>query len=117
MDEAHLLAALRHVRLNPARARLVAQAEDRAWSSDRTPLGHGDDGLAETAPFAARVPDFAALPERDPDDPAYVVAFRRADAIGRPLGSVACATDLAARLGRPVRARKRGRRPKQDNGI
>ena len=33
MDEAHLLAAIRYVALNPVRARLVARATDWRWSS------------------------------------------------------------------------------------
>jgi putative transposase len=32
MDEAHLMAAVRYVGLNPVRARLVAKAEDWPWS-------------------------------------------------------------------------------------
>lgn len=35
MDEAHLVAALRYVALNPVRARLVARAQDWPWSSTR----------------------------------------------------------------------------------
>lgn len=114
MDEEHLLAALRYVSLNPVRARLMTRAEDRPWSSVRAQLGRGDDGLTDIAPVAARVPRFAELLEHDPDDPAFV-AFRRAEAIGRPLGSAAFAADLAARLGRPVLPRKRGRKPKDGN--
>jgi putative transposase len=33
MDEAHLLAAVRYVALNPVRARLAARAQDWPWSS------------------------------------------------------------------------------------
>ncbi|MEI9891199.1 MAG: hypothetical protein WDN45_12115 [Caulobacteraceae bacterium] len=33
MDEKHLMAAVRYVALNPVRARLVARAQDWAWSS------------------------------------------------------------------------------------
>lgn len=61
------------------------------------------------------MPRFAELFESDPDDPAFV-AFRRAEAIGGPLGSAAFAADLAARLGRPVLPRKRGRKPKDTTG-
>jgi len=38
MDEAHLIAAARHVSLNSVRARLVAQAADWPWSSVRAHL-------------------------------------------------------------------------------
>ena len=45
MDEAHLIAAVRTISLNPVRARLVCRAEDWAWSSVRAHLSGEDDGL------------------------------------------------------------------------
>lgn len=38
MDDAHLMAAVRYVELNPAAAGMVARAEDWAWSSARSHL-------------------------------------------------------------------------------
>jgi len=38
VGEAHLMAAVRYVALNPVRARLVARAEDWPWSSTRAPI-------------------------------------------------------------------------------
>src|SRR5271163_2576578 len=43
MDEAHLMAAVRYVSLNPVRACLVARAEDWPWSSARAHLAGVDD--------------------------------------------------------------------------
>lgn len=43
LDEAHLLAAVRYVALNPVRARLVERPEDWAWSSARAHLAGCDD--------------------------------------------------------------------------
>ena len=45
MDEAHLIAAVRYVSLNPVRARLAARAEEWAWSSARAHLEGRDDEL------------------------------------------------------------------------
>ena len=53
-DEAHLLAALRHVALNPVRAGLATRPEDLPWSSVAAHLGGADDGLTVTASVAAR---------------------------------------------------------------
>ena len=55
LDEAHLMAAARYVALNPVRARLVAQAQDWAWSSARAHLAGEDDGLVRVAPLLDRV--------------------------------------------------------------
>ena len=51
MDEAHLLAAVRYVAMNPVRARLVARAraQDWRWSSVRAHLAGADDGLVTVA--------------------------------------------------------------------
>jgi hypothetical protein len=43
--EAHRVAALRYVSLNPVRARLVERAQDWRWSSTSAHLRGRDDGL------------------------------------------------------------------------
>ena len=111
MDEAHLMAALRYVSLNPVRAGLAARPEDWPWSSVRAHLGLGDDGLTGTAPVSARVPRFADLLMTPADDPAFG-ALRRAEGHGRPLSSADFARALETRLARPILPRKRGRKPK-----
>jgi putative transposase len=62
MDEDHLLAAIRHVSLNPVRARLVERARDWLWSSVRAHLAGGDDGVVTVAPVLERVGLFADEP-------------------------------------------------------
>ncbi|HEY1614742.1 MAG TPA: hypothetical protein VGF97_13730 [Rhizomicrobium sp.] len=44
------LAAVRYVALNPARARVVARADDWKWSCVRALIGGRDDGLVSVAP-------------------------------------------------------------------
>jgi putative transposase len=44
MDESHLISAVCYVSLNPVRARLVAKAEGRPWSSVRAHINGADDG-------------------------------------------------------------------------
>ena len=86
MNESHQIAAVRHVSLNPARARLARKAEDGAWSSVRAHLTRQHDELVSVAPVRNRVDQFAALLESDSDDGAFR-ALRSSEASGRPLGN------------------------------
>jgi putative transposase len=61
MDEAHLIAAVRYVSLNPVRAGVVSRAEDWAWSSVRAHLNGDDDGLVRGRPVLDRVERFDEL--------------------------------------------------------
>jgi hypothetical protein len=54
MDESHPVAAVRHVSLNPVRARLTRKAEDWARSSVRAHLTTEDDELVSVAPALTR---------------------------------------------------------------
>jgi putative transposase len=78
MDEAHLMAAVRYVALNPMRARLAARAEDWPWSSVRAHLAGKDDGLVTVAPVLARIARFADLIV-DAAEPAAFAALRAAE--------------------------------------
>ncbi len=111
MDEAHLIAAVRYVALNPVRARLVGRAEDWPHSSVRAHLKGRDDGLVRVRPVLDRVADFADLLESDADDPAFA-ALRRSELIGRPLGSEVFTRRAEAMLGRTLAPGKRGPKPK-----
>jgi putative transposase len=119
MDEAHLMAAARYVALNPVRARLVPRAQDWPHSSVRAHLCGRDDGLVDVKPLLDRAPRFADLLDGDPDDPGFA-ALRRAELIGRPLGSAQFTATIERRLGRVVTPGKRGRKPKaapEDAGL
>jgi putative transposase len=63
MVEAHLMAAVCYVSLNPVRARLVARAEDWPWSSVRAHLAGADDELFTVRPVLERTSSFAELRE------------------------------------------------------
>ena len=111
MDEAHFVTALRYVALNPVRARLVSRAEDWRWSSTRALLRGQDDHVVTVAPALDRVGDFAAFLGADFEEPTTYTALRKAETIGRPVGS----TDWLARMeditGLKLAAAKRGRKP------
>jgi putative transposase len=111
MDEAHLAAALRYVALNPVRARLVDRAEDWRWSSAKAHLTAREDGVTLLAPALDRFPRFADLLD-DGGREELLTALRRAETIGRPLGDEAFLAGLETTLGRAIRPKPRGPKPK-----
>lgn len=108
MDEAHLMAAIPYVALNPVRARLVERVRQWKWSSVHAHLQpQKGDGLTDTAPVLDRVADFAAM-LRGGEDEALSAALRRAETVGRPLGDGAFLDWIEAKLGRDAKPGKRG---------
>lgn len=119
MDEAHLAAAVRYVLQNPVRARLVTRAEDWPWSSVHAHLAGTDDGLTTLKPVADRFPDISGLVAPDPDawgDADAQDRLRRAETIGRPVGDARFLKRIERKVGRPLAPRKRGPKPKKDEG-
>jgi putative transposase len=111
MDEAHLAAALRYVALNPVRARLVDRAVDWRWSSAKAHLTARGDGVTRLEPVPSRFPRFAELLEDDGRED-LLAALWRAETIGRPLGDAGFLAGLESTLGRPLRPKPRGPKPK-----
>jgi putative transposase len=117
MDEPHLLAALRYVALNPVRARLAARAEDWPWSSVRAHFGGEDDHVVTVAPALDRTGDFRAFLGEHFDEAFTYAALRKAETIGRPIGSREWLEDMAARSGLPLVPGKRGPKPRVGRGF
>ncbi|WP_294120900.1 transposase [Sphingomonas sp.] len=115
MDEEHLVHATRYVALNPVRARLCDRAEDWQWSSTRAHLAGKDDRLAAVAPLLDRVGDFAAFLGSEEDQQA-TRALRMAETTGRPVGGAEWIERLEQLSGRSLAPRKRGPKPKKNNG-
>jgi putative transposase len=115
MDEAHLIAAVRYVNLNPVRARLVARAEEWPWSSVRAHLAARDDELVTVAQVLSRVADFASLIAPDAGDESAFATIRAAEGTGRPLGNAQFIEGLERILGRPIARRAPGRKRKINN--
>ena len=111
MDEAHLMAAVRYVALNPVRARLAARAQDWRHSSVGAHLAGRDDGLVTVGPVQERAPHFADLliPDGFEED---FSRLRRSELIGRPLGDAGFVAAIERRLGRVLAPGKRGPKPK-----
>ena len=108
MDEPHFVTALRYVALNPVRARLVARAQDWAWSSTRALIAGEDDSVATVAPALERVGDFAAFLGEEFDEALGYAALRKAESVGRPVGSKEWLADMEARTGLKLAPGKRG---------
>jgi len=116
MDEPHFVTALRYVALNPVRARLVERAEDWHWSSTRAHLAGADDHVVKVAPALERVGDFAAFLGEEFDEALTYAALRRAESVGRPIGSPEWLTDMEARIGRTLVPKPRGPAKRRDGG-
>lgn len=112
MDEAHLVCALRYVALNPVRARLVKRADDWPWSSTRAHIVGESDGYVDVAPALERVGDFQAFLGEAFDEALTYAALRKAESVGRPVGSPAWLADMEARTGLTLAPGKRGPKPR-----
>ncbi len=111
MDEAHLLAAVRYVELNPVRAKLSARPEAYRWSSARAHIAGADDSLVKVEPMLRMVHDWTTfldggMKERE------ALEIRRGERTGRPLGNENFLQELEKRLGRILQPGKPGRRKK-----
>jgi putative transposase len=108
----HLGAALRYVSLNPVRARLCDRATDWPWSSVHAHLGQEtNDRMTEVAPVRERFVDFAALLAGGEEE-ALSMRLRKAESIGRPLGSESFLAALETSSDRILAPAMRGRKPK-----
>lgn len=110
MDEAHVVAALRYVSLNPERARLVERAQDWKWSSTRAHLRGKDDGLTAREAVRDIVADFAGLLSSAPEQDLFD-KLRAAESIGRPLGGDRFLARIERQTGRVLKLGKRGPKP------
>lgn len=112
MDEANFFSALRYVALNPVRARLAARAEDWRWSSTTALLAGEDSDFVKVAPALERVGHFALFLAEDFNEQLSYVALRKAEAVGRPVGSKAWLSEMEARTGKAIIPARRGPAPK-----
>ena len=111
MDEPYVLASVRYVELNPVRANLVADAADWRWSSATAHLLGRDDRLVKVAPMLAMVPNWRALLDSAMAEE-ELKQLRAHSGTGHPLGSSTFIERLERTVGRILRPRKPGRKPK-----
>ena len=82
------------------------------WSSACAQLGIGDDGLTEIGALRERDPDFAAL-LAGAEDAEATMRLRRAESVGRPIGSAQFLDQLERRYARTLRREKPGPRRRE----
>lgn len=118
MDDAHTLAALRYLAMNPVQAKLVAHAQDWRWSSAAACLA-GEQGTPNTvspgcvvnvAAVLERTGPFGDFLHGDPDPAATFAAVAKASTTGRPVGSGDWLRAMEARSGRTLTPGKPGRK-------
>jgi len=120
MDDAHLMAAVRYVELNPIAAKLVPRAEDWRWSSARSHLTGkrgADDPLTDVAALGRHVRNWRALlrtglaaGDLAPDGEAAAQDIEAHLRTGRPLAEAEWIAGHEAALGRPLAPRRPGRK-------
>jgi putative transposase len=118
VEDAALDRVIAYVETNPVRARMVARAEDFAWSSARAHVGGTDEEVLVALEWWQQrwtAPEWVAFLEQWAGAPAELKAIREATYTGRPLGSKRFVAELEQKLGRRLEARLGGR-PKHESG-
>ncbi len=117
MDDAHLLAAVRYVELNPVRARLVPTPEAWPWSSAATRCtGKGDPLVSrECPPPLDAVANWRWFLAQGLDEDALAVQ-RRHQHNGKPLGGEQFICRLENATGKNLAVRSRGRPNSPEHG-
>ena len=117
LGESHLWAAVRYVERNPVRAGIVSRAEQYEWSSARAHVsGEFDPLLNPELPLIEIVKDWAGWLSENEDE-SDIKAIRNATAKDLPLGSEDFTLQLEMKLGRTLRPRKRGRKPRTSGKV
>ena len=111
MDDEHLHQAFRYVALNPVRARLVKQPEEWRWSSVNAHFAGADDHVVKVAPALERVGDFRAFLGEEFNEAMRYASLRKAESVGRPIGSKKWLADMEAKTGLKLAPQKRGPKP------
>jgi len=100
------------VALNPVRARLLPGAEDWPWSSTQALIAGQNDHVVDVAPALERVGNFQTFLGQDFDEHLTYANLRKAESIGRPIGSPEWLAEMEQRTGLTLTRQKRGPKPK-----
>jgi putative transposase len=112
LSENHLWTAVRYVERNPVRARMVKRAEAYRWSSAQYHVyGRPDPLMAPGLPLIREVGSWKDWLAAE-DDESQLKAIRKSTAKDIPFGDDEFIDQLEIQLGRPLRPRKPGRKPK-----
>jgi len=115
MDESYLAAATRYVELNPVRANMAPEPTLHRWSSAAAHVAGEDDVLVKVRPLLDRFGDWRRFLGRGLTE--YEEALLRLHGrTGRPLGAPSFVERLERALGRALKPRGPGRKPKSARG-
>lgn len=109
----YFLHAVRYVELNPVKARMVAKAEDYAWSSAVAHCGLRNDPLVDRAPrprLLAGIADWSKWLGEEVSEDAFTT-LRHHGGQNLPCGSSEFVAELEKLAGRQLRFRPRGGQP------
>lgn len=117
MDDAHLMAAVRYVELNPVKAGLTKRAEQWRWSSASAHITGKADGLTDLSALAELYRNWRAMLRHgleagdiSPGEEEAIEAHMRT---GRPLGSPAFIERLERDTGRILTRQRPGPKPRE----
>lgn len=113
LDADYFLNAVRYVELNPVRARIVAKAEDYAWSSAAAHCGQRKDPLVDLKPrsrLLAGIVNWSKWLAEDIAVDAFTT-LRHHGGQNLPCGSSEFVAELERSAGRQLRFRPRGGQP------
>jgi putative transposase len=112
MDEKYLLACARYIEMNPVRAGLITKPGEWLWSSASAHISGYDDKLVMVSPLleitGGKWEDFLGATIQEEE----IMKMRGHEHTGRPLGSGSFVENLENTLGRVLKPKKAGRRPK-----
>jgi putative transposase len=121
MDDAHLMAAVRYVELNPVAAGMVGRAADWPWSSAASHIAGkraADDPLTDVAALGRHVRNWRAMlrsglsaADLEAPDEAAAAAIEARLRTGRPLAEAEWIAQHEAALDRPLAPRRPVRKP------
>jgi putative transposase len=124
MDDAHLMAAVRYVELNPVAAGLAAHAQDWRWSSARSHVAGrrmAGDPLTNVASLGTHVRNWRAMlrhgleaSDVGAEGEAVADAIEAHMRTGRPLAAEEWIARHEAALDRKLGPARRGRKPKTE---
>ena len=114
MDEAHCYEAIRYVENNPVRGNIVERAQEYQFSSARHHVCGNNDKLVSHCFWQDKIVDWESYLREGARE---VDTLRLHMRTGRPLGSERFLQDLEVLLGRLVRRRKPGPKPKAELSI
>ncbi len=107
LDEAHLIAAVRYIELNPVRAGLCERPDEWLWSSIHAHLHAKPDDLVNTAPMRERISDWPGYLAEDYTSEIFD-ALREHTRTGRPVGNSRFIETLEEVTGKQLQRRKPG---------